>query len=223
MHPGRGAPSRARRSSPIRPIRQTVAANTPTPPPISMPYRPATPCARLRSRPSGTRTVVSSGSRWPSAANSRKPSAASPACSAGLRVPGVDGVETLLEHPAQPGVQRRRPWPVGRGVVVGPPARSGRLAGVAAQHPEVEVPGCGLLIRRSHARSLMVNGASRGRRRGTSASRSRRGRHPTRPAAPARRRARSRSRPAAARRPCRRPAARGRTARRWRSRRAPRR
>ena len=35
--------------------------------------------------------------------------------------------------------------PVGRRVVVGPSARAGRLARVAAQHPEVEVPALRLL------------------------------------------------------------------------------
>src|SRR5690606_16644239 len=74
---------RVRAVWPMRPMRHTRPANSPSPPPISMPYSWSRRDRMLASsmpggRSVGTHTVVSSGSRCPSAANSSRPIASSP-------------------------------------------------------------------------------------------------------------------------------------------------
>ena len=63
--------------------------------------------ASASSTPSGTHTVVSSGSRWPSAANSSKPRSSRPVLQqpAALGVAGHGRVEALVEQRAEAGVE----------------------------------------------------------------------------------------------------------------------
>ena len=190
---GRGRPSarRARaarrrggRCGPSARCATRVAAYAPAPAPISMSYvSSSSRRTAAESTPSGTLTVVSSGSRLPSAAKSSRPIVLEPGLQrvAGGLVARPDGVEALVEDPGQPGVEAGDHRGRG-GVVVGPlAALDAGLADVAAEHAEVEVPRARLLdaalegavVDRERARG-------RARRRGTSGCRRSRCRRPSR-------------------------------------------
>ena len=122
---------------PIRPIRQALPLNGPRPPPISMPQSLSSRFRTVRSSiPSGIRTQLSCGSRWPS---DRRQGQAHRG-QAGLKrpvvlgVPGDAGLQPLLDDQRE-GLAQGVVHADRRGVVVEAVASP-----VALDHLHVEIP-----------------------------------------------------------------------------------